>query len=256
METQTNIPQESKVEQKQEQVMPMSQGKEAWELMQRQAIAYSKSTLVPKEYQGPNGVSNCIIAMEMASRIGANALQVMQNLHVVQGRPGWSSAFLIACINQSGKFSSLRYEERGTPGQDDYAVRAWAIEKESGERLNGTWITWEMVKAEGWFGKAGSKWKTMPEQMAKYRAAAFWQRAYAPEISMGLHTADEVEDVAASKAKGSGMSIALTKSQIQELRTKVINGEDPDELINSVEESLGAPLPMYQKKEILNATAQ
>ena len=34
----------------------------------------------------------------------------------------------------------------------------------------------------------------MPDQMLVYRAAAFWARAYAPEISMGFLTKEEIED--------------------------------------------------------------
>lgn len=51
-----------------------------------------------------------------------------------------------------------------------------------------------MAKAEKWTEKNGSKWLTMPDQMLMYRAAAFWQRAYAPEISMGFLTKEEYED--------------------------------------------------------------
>lgn len=53
----------------------------------------------------------------------------------------------------------------------------------------------EMAKAEGWLDKAGSKWKTMPELMMRYRAAAFFGRLYAPEITMGMHTTEEVIDI-------------------------------------------------------------
>ena len=35
----------------------------------------------------------------------------------------------------------------------------------------------------------------MPNLMLTYRAAAFWQRAYCPEISMGFLTKEEVEDI-------------------------------------------------------------
>src|SRR6185312_13594401 len=48
---------------------------------------------------------------------------------------------------------------------------------------------------EGWVDKSGSKWKTMPQQMLQYRAASFLVRAFAPELSMGLQTADELQDV-------------------------------------------------------------
>jgi hypothetical protein len=75
-----------------------------------------------------------------------------------------------------------------------------------------------VVKAEGWHSKNGSKWNTMPDQMFVYRAAAFWQRAYAPEISMGLQTAEESEDTYDAKMNpdGSyGVSINDAFSSIQ-----------------------------------------
>jgi hypothetical protein len=53
----------------------------------------------------------------------------------------------------------------------------------------------QMAESEGWTKKNGSKWRTMPNQMLRYRAAAFWQRVYCPEISMGLMTAEEAEDI-------------------------------------------------------------
>lgn len=165
---------------------------QSFELIQRVSKAFAQSDLVPKQYQG--NLANCMIAMDMAQRIGANPLMVMQNLYVVHGTPGWSSKFLIATINVCGRYSSLRYEWRGKPGEAEYGCRAWAIEKETGERLDGIWVDWKMVKAEGWDAKNGSKWKTMPDQMFVYRAAAFWQRAYAPELGMGLQTAEELQD--------------------------------------------------------------
>lgn len=165
---------------------------QSFELIQRVSKAFAQSDLVPKQYQG--NIANCMIAMDMAQRIGANPLMVMQNLYIVHGTPGWSSKFLIATINACGRYSSLRYEWKGEPGKPDYGCRAWAVERETRERLDGIWVTWEMVKAEGWDSKNGSKWKTMPDQMFVYRSAAFWQRAYAPELGMGLQTAEDLQD--------------------------------------------------------------
>ncbi len=184
-----------------------------FELMQRVAKAFSSSELVPKAYRSvyqhtnkdgdpigqpevnPNATANCMIALDMAQRIGANPLMVMQNLYIIHGTPGWSSKFLIATINACGRYTSLRYEWRGKPGESEYGCRAWVIERATGERLDGIWVDWSMVRAERWDGKNGSKWKTMPDQMFIYRAAAFWQRAYAPELGMGLSTAEELQDV-------------------------------------------------------------
>lgn len=166
---------------------------ENFALLQRVATMLSQSTLVPKEYQG--NLPNCIIALNMAQRIGADPLMVMQNLYIVHGRPGWSAQFVIATFNHCGRFSALRYEWQGERGKADWGCRAWAIEHATSERLNGAWITWEMVRAEAWDAKNGSKWKTMPEQMFLYRAGAWFVRAYAPEIAMGLQTVEELADI-------------------------------------------------------------
>lgn len=165
---------------------------QGFELMQRSAKLLSACSLMPKEFQG--NLPNCVIALNMAHRIGADPLMVAQNLYVVHGRPGWSAQFLIASFNTCGRFSALRYEFTGKPGTDEYGCRAWAVEKDTNEKLFGSQVTVALAKKEGWYGKNGSKWQTMPQQMLMYRAASWFIRAYAPEIAMGLHTADELED--------------------------------------------------------------
>lgn len=162
-------------------------------LSQRVAAMFAKSDMVPKEFQG--NVANCVIALNMAKRMGAEPLMVMQNLYIVHGTPSWSSKFLIACFNACGRFSSLRYEFEGKEGSDDWGCRAVATEFATGEKLEGAKITIGLAKKEGWIGKTGSKWVTMPEQMLRYRAAAWFIRAFAPEITMGLQTREEVEDI-------------------------------------------------------------
>ena len=52
-----------------------------------------------------------------------------------------------------------------------------------------------MAKAEGWVDKNGSKWKTMPELMRRYRAASFFCRQFAPEVSMGMQSTEEILDI-------------------------------------------------------------
>lgn len=164
----------------------------SFELAQRMAKALSQSTLIPKDYQ--NNLPNCLVAINMAARMRAEPLMVMQNLYVVHGRPSWSSQFLIATANESGRFSPLRYKFVGEEGKDSYGCVCTAVCNSTGEVLEGTKITIAMAKAEGWYAKNGSKWQTMPEQMLRYRAASFFVRAYAPELSLGLSTREEIED--------------------------------------------------------------
>lgn len=161
-----------------------------FEHAQRVAKMLSASDLVPKNFQG--NVQNTLIALELSNRIGASPLMVMQNLYIVHGKPSFSSTFIVAAINSCGKFSPLRYEVTGSG--DTLACKAWAYDKESKDRLEGPTVTMAMAKAEGWIDKAGSKWKTMPELMIRYRSAAFFGRLYAPEIMMGMQTQEEVSD--------------------------------------------------------------
>lgn len=168
---------------------------QSFEMLQRAAKVLSASTLVPTQYQGSEGLPNAIVALNMALRMQADPLMVMQNLYVVHGRPAWSAQFLVAAFNRCGRYSALRYEWHGSRGSKDWGCRAWAVEKETGERINGPLVTMATAESEGWTKRSGSKWLTIPELMLTYRAAAWLVRTNAPEIAMGLPTAEEAEDV-------------------------------------------------------------
>lgn len=165
-----------------------------FETAQRMAKLLSSSSIVPESYRGEGRVGDCTIALEIANRIGASVLAVMQNLHIVHGRPAWSAQFLISCLNASRRFSPLRYRITGDRSNDTWGCVAWATDR-AGEVLESPEVTIAMSKAEGWFQRNGSKWKTIPELMLRYRAATFFTRLYAPELTMGIQTDDEVIDV-------------------------------------------------------------
>ena len=164
---------------------------QAFELVQRQAKMLSVSTLVPKEFQGNMG--NCAIALNIAKRLGADPFMVIQNIDIIHGRPSFRATFLIAMVNASGRFTPLQFRMAGE-GATRSCV-AFAKDKETGEIVEGAEISMAMAKAEGWSTKSGSKWVTMPEQMLRYRAAAFFARIYAPDITLGMHTSDEMRDI-------------------------------------------------------------
>ena len=166
---------------------------EAFEAAQRMVKPLATSDLVPTAFK--NNIGSCLIALNLANRIGADPLQVMQSLYIVHGKPSFSSAFLIACFNQCGRYTAIRYEMFGERDTDGWGCKAYTTEKATGELIEGVAVTIGMAKAEGWFGKAGSKWKTMPELMMRYRAATFLIRSVAPEIALGFQSTEEVRDV-------------------------------------------------------------
>ena len=155
------------------------------------AKALSESTIVPQTYQ--KNPSNCLIAIEQAQRMNISPLMVMQNLYPIQGRPSWSSKFLIASINASHKFDiELQYDETKDKDGRPYSCVAWTMK--NGRRVEGMEVNMQMAKDEGWLGKNGSKWKTMPQLMLRYRAASFFSSLNCPELTMGIYTKEEIED--------------------------------------------------------------
>jgi len=168
-------------------------GIQAFEDAQRIAKALASSTLIPTQFQGQQGFANCLVALEIANRMNISPFLAMQHLHVIHGRPSWSSSFIIAMVNGSGRFSPLRFEMSGEG--ESFACYAVATDVKSEQELKGPTITMAMAKKEGWSTKTGSKWQTMPELMIRYRAAAFWGRLYASDLLLGIQSQEEVVDV-------------------------------------------------------------
>ena len=164
----------------------------AFEMLQRQAKMFSASTLVPKDFQG--NIANCAIAINIAKRLGTDPFMTIQNVDIIHGRPSFRATFLIAMVNSAGRFEPLQFRMEGEEGKPSRSCVAWTKSKPEGTPLEGPKITLEMAKAEGWSTKNGSKWQTMPELMLRYRAAAFFARLYAPDITLGMMTAEEVSD--------------------------------------------------------------
>ena len=168
-----------------------------FDLMQRQARLLSSSSLVPKEFQG--NIANCYIGLNIARRLGADPFCVLQNIDIIHGRPSFRATFLIAMVNASGRFTPLQFV-MGGEGKTRSCVAT--AKTASGETIEGPQITMAMAEAEGWSTKPGSKWKTMPELMLRYRAAAFFARIYAPDITLGMQTSEESMDIEPRQTSG------------------------------------------------------
>ena len=169
---------------------------ERFEFAQRIGKMLAASTMLPDHFR--NNIGNCLIALNMSERLGIDVFGLMQTSYVVHGRPGFEAKLLIAIFNARTQLfiPPLRWEMKGDfPKGPDAACRAYAVDKETNEPLYGEWIDWDLVTAEGWHEKKGSKWLTMPGQMYRYRAASFFINAYEPGLKMGIHTVDELEDM-------------------------------------------------------------
>jgi hypothetical protein len=171
----------------------MLQSTKALAVIARLAERYANSSMVPDTYK--KNPDNCFVALELASRMDVSPVLVMQNLYIVQGKPSWSGQACKALIDGCGKFRDSEYVMTGSNDDGTRGCYLQAVNIRTGKIIRGTEITLKMALNEGWSTKNGSKWRTMPEQMLKYRAAAFFARTECPEVLMGFQTADEIEDV-------------------------------------------------------------
>lgn len=217
--------------------------------IQRVAKAITESQLVPDVFK--KNIPNAIIALELANRMGAAPLMVMQNLHVIHGKPSFSAQFMIGAINASKKFSPLRFTYVGEPNTPAWGCFAHAKSTIDNEVCTGVTITMAMADAEGWTKKTGSKWKTMPQLMLSYRAATWWCRMYSPEMLMGFPTEDEAVDIApfdADPSAGGPATLVDTKHEPVKRRSKGLAEmktvtPDAPPVTEPAPETTTAPLP-------------
>ena len=204
----------------------------------RMAQCLAESTVVPKEYQ--RNVGNCMIAIEMASRINTSPMMVMQNLYIVNGRPAWSSQWIIAMINSSRRYKTELQFEFGNAKEDGgLSCRAWA-EDYAGHKVYGPKITMTMANAEQWTTKNGSKWNTMPQVMIQYRAASFFGRMNCPDMIMGIYSQEEVLDMNEIPADGFALVVDPSTGEVQEVeKDEPITQEQRQTLFQMVNSAYG-----------------
>ncbi len=213
---------------------------ENFETALRMADCLSKSTVVPKDYQGNTG--NCMIAIEMASRINTSPMMVMQNLYIVNGRPAWSSQWIIAMINSSRRYKTELQFDFGNAKEDGgLSCQAWA-EDYAGHKVVGPKITMNMANSEGWTQKSGSKWKTMPQVMIQYRAASFFGRMNCPDMIMGIYSQEEAADMVDLKETDFGLIVDPDSGEVIETEIvpdEPITQQQRQDLFKIVKEKLG-----------------
>lgn len=180
------------------------------------AQTLSKSEIIPQSYKGKP--ADCLIAIDIANRLGLSPAIVMQNSQCVRGNFTWKGSACKAMIDGCGRYQKTRYVYVGEEGKDSYGCYLEAIDND-GDIIKGVPVTIAMAKKEGWYNKDGSKWQTMSDLMLKYRAAAFFMRTECASIAMGFLTKEEVEDIYGKQ------TIDNQKASVVDMLDEEINGE-------------------------------
>lgn len=196
---------------------------DSFKLAYQMAKALSQSTIVPITFQ--KSEANCMVALSQAQKLGVDPLTVMNNMYLIQGNISWKSSFLIAMINASGKFDTeLQFEEEEKDGKP-YSCVAYTYK--DGRKISGIKVTMDMADAEGWTKKNGTKWRTLPQLMLRYRAASFFSSFASPELTSGLYTKEEYEDndfFEKPKKRGSGSNSNSSLNDMVE-DENIVDGE-------------------------------
>jgi len=171
-----------------------------FEHSQRVAKVFAASELVPVHLR-KNGVADILLAYAIAKRMGEDPVIVMQNIYFVSSRAGWKSEYMIARANKSGVFKG-RINWRSEGKGDALTVTAFAKLADTGDEVTAT-VSMAMAKAEGW--TRNPKYQTMPEHMLRWRSATMLIRLFAPEVMLGIPTADELEDITPLRAGPDGV---------------------------------------------------
>lgn len=149
----------------------------------------AQSNLIPDEFRGRP--ENVALALQYAQRVGVPALTVMRGMYVVRGKVGWYSEFMGALLNRSKVLRGpVDYIELGDG--DEYRVRCVGVDAATGETREGQWISWALVKANGW--DKNRAYATNGPTLFRRRALACFVRDYYPDVMLGVPTQEELDD--------------------------------------------------------------
>jgi len=159
----------------------------AFEHLWRVAKAFSMSGMVPGHFQGKP--ESCMVALMYAQQLGEHPMVMFQEVTVINGRPGTSARFAISRANKSGLLQGpISWKSKGQG--DALEVTASATWRDTGEVISTT-VTMREAAADGW--TRNSKYKSIPEQMLRWRAATRLINLYMPEVLFGLGVREEAD---------------------------------------------------------------
>lgn len=191
-----------------------------FELEQRRAKALASSVFFPQSLRNGDPLANAVIVYELANRMQISPFEVAQSVFIIHNKPSFETKFLVARLNQSGKIKGRLLTILNEAKTEAHCE---AIDASTGEKLIGATISLEIAQKEGWLGKAGSKWATMPELMLRYRAQSFFINEFFPEVKFGMPSSEEVADsVEVVSNRVSAPNLAQPSAQISTMSTDSI----------------------------------
>ena len=156
----------------------------------RLAKIMSSSGLMPKCIQTPEAV---FVAMQMGAEIGLSPMASVQNIAVINGRPGIYGDAALAVVRASGlieKFKEWTEGERKTSAWTFYC----RIKRKGFEVATGSFSWAEACEAGFDRADTSSPWKKWTNRLMQFKARNFVMRDQFADILKGIRTVEENSD--------------------------------------------------------------
>lgn len=162
--------------------------RELWQ----EAKIFAESGMVPDSYQ--KRPADCYVAVQLAKQMGINPFVFMQQSYPVRGKIGIQGKLVLALLRTRSPFAA-DFDVTEPKGEGDARfVTASGTDARTGEHKSYT-LTLKKARECGWFDKAESWWRKLPDQMLIYRCASLFCDAYCSEIRLGCVTVEEMQDM-------------------------------------------------------------
>jgi len=202
----------------------------------RMASAFAGSGMVPKAYA--DKPEACFVAMQMGAEIGLPALQAIQNIAVINGKPGIYGDIGKALLLQAG----CVIDEDDTEVVQKNGRARCKITRPGRPPVERTFSI-DNAKTANLWGKEGP-WKTYPWRQMAWRAFWFAARDAAADLLRGMKGAEELQDYPPEKEVAGSAEFVEQPKRVGDPPTtsapQVVESQRPDPVSSAGSSPAGA----------------
>ena len=170
----------------------------------------SKSQLVPKDFQGkPRDI---LIAMQMGAELNLPALQAIQGIAVINGRPSIWGDLLVALVQIHADFE---YKKEYFEGEKEELTAVCEVKRKDWPVHISKFSVEDAKTAKLWTRSPPSPWALYPKRMLQTRARSFGLRDCFADILKGLYIAEEVSDYPVTEKDITPAQKAISVSEVE-----------------------------------------
>lgn len=131
-----------------------------------------------------------VLAIILAGRErGYQAMTSLMNIHIVNGRPGFSGQMIAGELEKAGVVFHV------VESNTEHCIIEFSQPNSNRKSLTHKWTSEDAERAGKLPGKPDSVWRTYPQEMLYWRCLTSGARRFAPHAIMGIYLTEELEAV-------------------------------------------------------------